>query len=310
MNKIGKNMTDDEVKKRIQERFYSGETNISALAKEFNLARDTVRAIVKSDPVRYEQAVKETEKKVLDRFYSGETNISALAKEFNLARNTVKTIIKNDPVLYERTITYVRQKNADKEKKRKNEAAKRCHQQRQGKDQDEYSRAICEYFWRIKCTDDDYGRYSEYKTAEHFGINLQDVVEALRTDPGYSELEKYREEVIEKKMAELQEQNAISMSKRVCLSPQQAVMLNRNAYSLSQDRKRFTYSLKKWAVRPADLPQSISANWINPSKEAKDKIKAEEWNSETEQQAIGNNDKPVPPGSSKKKKKKHRHKKK
>jgi hypothetical protein len=312
MNKIGKNMTDDEVKKTIQKRFYSGETNISALAKEFNLARNTVRAIVKSDPVQYEQAVKETEKKVLDRFYSGETNISALAKEFNLARDTVRAIVKSDPVRYEQTITYVRHEAAKKRREQQQKACKRAYQQNhlQVKDQDERSRAICEYFWRIKCTDDDYGRYSEYKTAEHFGISLQDVVEALRTDPGYSELEKYREEVIKKKMAELQEQNAISMSKRVCLSPQQAVMLNRNAYSLSQDKKRVTYSLKKWAVRPADLPQSISANWINPSKEAKDKIKAEEWNSETEQQAIGNNDKPVPPGSSKKKKKKHRHKKK
>ncbi|AEE97605.1 hypothetical protein [Mahella australiensis] len=252
----------------------------------------------------------EVKEAVRKRFYSGDTNISVLSEEFNLSRNTVRGIVKNDPVRYERTIACVRQKNADREKKRKNEAAKRCRQQRRGKDQDERSRTICEYFWRMKCVDDDYGRYSEYKTAERFGISLQDVVETLRTDPRYSELEKYREEVIEKKMLELQEQNAVSMSKRTCLSPEQAVMLNRNAYDLSQDGKRFTYSLKKWAVRPADLPQSISASWINLAKEAKDKTKAEEWNSETEQQAIGNDDKPVPPGGGKKKKKKHRHKKK
>lgn len=312
MNKSGRNMIDDGVKEAVRKRFYSGYTNISALAREFNISPNTISRIVKSDPVRYEQAVKETEKRILERFYGGETNISALAREFNLARNTVSDIVKSDPVRYEQAIAQARHEAAKRRKEQQHKACKKAYQQNrlQARDQDGHSRTICEYFWRMKCTDDDYGRYSEYKTAEHFGIGLQDVVETLRTDPRYGELEKYREEVIEKKMLELQEQNAISMSKRTCLSPEQAVMLNRNAYDLSQDRKRFTYNLKKWAVRPADLPQSISANWINPSKEAKDKIKAEEWNSETEQQAIGTADKPVPPGGGKKKKKKHRHKKK
>jgi transposase-like protein len=307
MNKSGRNMIDDEVKEAVRKRFYSGDTNISALAREFGLSRDTVRNIVKSDPVRYEQAVMKTERRILERFYGGDTNISALAKEFGVSRDTVTKIVKNDREKYEQTMVQAHQESALRRK-----ITKAAYRQKklQATEQDEQSKAICEYFWSIKWADDNYECSSEYKVAEYFGMKLEDVIAVLRTDPRYGELEKYREEVIKKKMLELQEQNAISMSKRTCLSPEQAVMLNRNAYDLSQDRKRFTYNLKKWAVRPADLPQSISANWINPSKEAKDKIKAEEWNSETEQQAIGTADKPVPPGGGKKKKKKHRHKKK
>jgi hypothetical protein len=246
---------------------------------------------------------KNVEEKVLERFYSGETNINKLAKEFSLCRNTVYRIVQSDPERYKQAITHA-----------KNEARK-CKQQKGAKLSKELISAICQYFWSIKCADDDWGICSEIETAKHFQISPAEVVKALKTDPEYRELEKHREFVVTHNMEELHRQDTAEMSTHNKLSGMQAVMLNRSAYRLSKTKKSFVYDYD--AARPWDMPKQISTavQRLDVCKDEKQKVKNQEWNSETEQQAVKNcgvGHNPKDPkgggGGQKKKKKKHRKK--
>jgi hypothetical protein len=246
----------------------------------------------------------DVEEKVLERFYSGQTNINKLAKEFSLCRDTIYRIVQSDPERYEQVITRV-----------KNEA-KKGKQQRAAKGaklSKELISAICQYFWSIKCTDDDWGICSEIETAKHFQISQAEVIKALKTDPEYRELEKHREFVVSRNMGELHRQDTAEMSKHSKLSGMQAVMLNRSVYRLSKTKKSFVYEYN--AARPWDMPKQISTavQRLDICKDEKQKVKSEEWESETEQQAVenctGTPGPKDPKGGGKKKKKKHKKKK-
>jgi ABC-type lipoprotein release transport system permease subunit len=61
------NNLNKDVEEKVLERFYSGETNISKLAKEMGINRRTVCRIVKSDPERYEQAIRRARNEAAER---------------------------------------------------------------------------------------------------------------------------------------------------------------------------------------------------------------------------------------------------
>jgi hypothetical protein len=258
----------------------------------------------------------EMKDKILERFYSGQTKITELAHEFGLSRNTVCRIVKSDQERYEQVISLARKEAALKRKEKQKSASQKCKQQKRYGNSGELASAICQYFWAIKCTDDDWGICSEIEVAKHFQISQAEAIKALKTDPEYRELERHREFVVTHNMEELHRQDTAEMSKHSRLSGTQAVMLNLNAYRLSKSKKAFVYNLK--TGRPWDMPKRLSTKLqrLDICKDETQKAKAEEWNSETEQQAIKNSGSGYNPkdpkgggGGQKKKKKKHKKKK-
>lgn len=255
----------------------------------------------------------DVEEKVLERFYSGQTNINKLAKEMGINRRTVYRIVQSDPERYEQAISLAREEVSEKRKQAWRKTSDKCKQQKNYGNPDENTIAICQYFWSIKCTDDDWGICSEIETAKHFQISQAEVIKALKTDPEYRELVRHREFVISRNMEELHRQDTAEMSKHSKLSGMQAVMLNRSVYRLSKTKKSFVYEYN--AARPWDMPKQISTavQRLDICKDEKQKVKSEEWESETEQQAVENCTSTPgpkdPKGGGKKKKKKHKKKK-